>query len=200
MRERREDLVIIEATRNWLQNSCHSQADFATNMLAPNIEEQEPALAEDYLKWHQNITQRVSCVMNQKQPLPLKWKWPWIASLPLEVRKAIESELAAMSGYLHTMPVLKGADAVTAKTSEIYTNFASLVKTSNASHDGVYDPNDDVDIANQQVDATLDLIATLVEDVKRLHLGTGATGKVRNINQLDETLGGLCTQSSKEKR
>lgn len=199
MRERREDLIIIETTRNWLQNSSHSQADFAVKMLAPNIEEQEPSLTADYLKWHQNVTQRVSCIMTLKQPLPLKWKWAWIASLPEDIRKGVESDLAALSGYLHTMPVLKGAETVKANTSEIYSNFSSLVKTSGASHDGVYDHNDNIDVANQQIDATLDLISTLIEDAKRLHLGTGATGKVRNINKLDDLLGGLCTQNSKEK-
>lgn len=199
MIERREDVIIIEATRNWLQNSSHSQAEFSTEMLAPNIKEQEPQGEDSYIKWRQNVTQRVSCIMTGKQPLPLKWKWAWVAALPEEIRKGVESDLAALAGYLHVMPTLEGAETVEANTAEIYSNFSSLVKTSGASHDGVYDSNDNLEVANMQADATLDLIETLIEDLKRLNLGTGATGRVRHINQLNGMLGGLCTQNSKEK-
>lgn len=199
MKERREDLIIVEATRNWIQNSNHSQADFATEMLAPNIKEQEPLSKEPYLKWRQNVCQRVSVIMTYKQPLPLKWKWAWVASLPEDVRKNVERELAALSGYLHTMPVLEGAETVKANTVEIYNGFSHLVQSSAASHDGVYDGNDDLDDANQQIDASLNLIGNLVEEIRRVHLGTGATGKARNISQLDDMLGGLCTQNSNEK-
>ena len=137
--------------------------------------------------------------MTYKQPLPLKWKWAWIAALPEHVRKSVESELAAVAGYLHTLPSLEGAETVKAKTAEIYSGFSNLVKNSEASHDGVYDENDNVDVANKQIDASLDLIEVLIDDVQRVHLGTGATGKVRKISQLNEMLGGLCTQNSKEK-
>ncbi|CAH6984020.1 conserved hypothetical protein [Vibrio chagasii] len=200
MIERREDVIIITATRNWLQNSNHSQAEFATEMLAPNVKSQEPQGDEvSYTKWRQNITQRVSCIMTGKQPFPLTWKWAWIEALPDEIRKVVESELAALSGYLHVMPTLEGAETVEANTSKIYSDFSCLVKTSDSSHDGIYDHNDDLDKANAQADATLDLIETLIEDLKRLNLGTGATGRVRHINQLNDMLGGLCPKNSKEK-
>ncbi|NGZ17989.1 hypothetical protein G6Z94_11630 [Vibrio aestuarianus] len=199
MKERREDIIIIEATRNWLQNSSNSQAEFATQMLAPNIAEQEPKDGVSYIKWHQNVTQRVSCIMTGKQPLPLKWKWAWIAALPDEISKGIETDLAALAGYLHTMPLLEGAETVKANTAEIYNGFSHLIQSSGASHDGVYDGNDDLDVANQQIDASLNLISVLVEEIRRVNLGTGATGKARQIHELDDMLGGICTQSSNEK-
>ncbi|MFL7036477.1 hypothetical protein BCS71_25720 [Vibrio lentus] len=200
MFERREDVIIITATRNWLQNSNHSQAEFATEMLAPNVKSQEPQGDEvSYTKWRQNITQRVSCIMTGKQPFPLTWKWAWIEALPDEVRKVVESDIASLSGYLHVMPTLEGADTVEANTAKIYHDFSHLVKNSESSHDGVYDESDDLSVANVQADATLDLIETLIDELKRLHLGTGATGRVRHINQLNDMLGGLCPKNSKEK-
>ncbi|MCG9785408.1 hypothetical protein L1D52_24165 [Vibrio brasiliensis] len=199
MKNIREDKIIIEHTREWLQNSNYTQAMFATQMLAPNIKEQEPETVDDYNKWHTKICQRVSVVMTYKQAFPLQWKWAWLAALPEDVRKPIESELAAMAGYLHTMPELAGAETVEANTAEIYTCFSHLVQNSEPAHDGVYDQNDDREKANQQIDATLNLIENLANEVKRVHAGTGATGRIRNISELDDILGGLCTQNSNEK-
>jgi len=195
----REDQIIIEATREWLQNSNYTQAMFATQMLAPKIEQQEPESAEGWEKWHSKLCQRVSVIMTYKQPFPLTWKWAWINALPPEVRAPLDSELAAVSGYLHTLPVIKGVNAVTANTAMIYNGFSSLVKNSTPAHDGVYDENDELDAANAQIDASLNLIGVLIEEIQRIHAGTGATGKIRDLEEIDKMLGGLCTQSSNEK-
>lgn len=199
MTQLREDKIIIEATREWLQNSNYTQAMFATQMLAPRIQEQEPESADDWEKWHSRLCQRVSVVMTYKQAFPLQWKWAWLNALPEDVRNPIQSELAAVAGYLHTMPEIKGAETVKANTSQIYNCFSELVQNSGASHDGVYDENDELDVANKQIDSSLGLIAVLIEEIKRVHAGTGATGKVRKLDKLDEMLGGLCTQNSSEK-
>lgn len=199
MKQIREDKIIIEATREWLQNSNYTQAMFATQMLAPRIQEQEPESSDDWEKWHSRLCQRVSVVMTYKQSFPLQWKWAWLSALPEDIRKPIEYELAAIAGYLHTMPEIKGAKTVEANTAEIYTCFSHLVKNSEPAHDGVYDQNDDLDKANNQIDATLNLIQNLVNEVQRVHAGTGATGRIRKISDLDNILGGLCIQSSNEK-
>lgn len=200
MKYLREDQIIIEATRNWLQNSNYTQAMFATTMLAPNIEEQEPESAEGWEKWHSKLCQRVSVIMTYKQPFPMKWKWAWLNALPPEVRQPIESELAAVAGYLHTMPVIKKESAsVEANTASIYNCFSSLVRNSTPAHDGVYDDRDTQEEANAQIDAALGLISVVLEEIQRIHTGTGATGKIRKLEDIDKMLGGLCTQSSNEK-
>lgn len=199
MKQIREDQIIIEATKEWLQGSNYTQAMFATQMLAPQIQAQEPESAADWNKWHSNVCQRVSVIMTYKQPLPLKWKWAWMSALPKDVRISVESELAAKAGYLHTLPVLEGAECVEAQTSQIYDCFSALVQNSAASHDGVYDENDELDVANKQIDSSLKLISVLIEEVKRVNAGTGATGKILKLDQLDEILGGLCTQNSNAK-
>lgn len=45
----REDLIILNITRNWLQNSNYSQRDFAVNMLAPKLKSQEPESLGDWV-------------------------------------------------------------------------------------------------------------------------------------------------------
>ncbi|WP_017817506.1 hypothetical protein [Vibrio harveyi] len=175
----REDVIILSITRNWLENSNYSQAEFATKMLAPKIEKIEPDETGDYCKWKLAIQQNVSRIMTGKQPFPLKWKWQWVNALPEEYAKECQRQLAAASGYIMPLPSLDGATTINANTHELYKAFSDLVAKSAASHDGVYDERDSIEEANDQVDALLNLVELAQEEVKRIHKGTGATGRVR---------------------
>lgn len=179
----KEDVIILTVTRQWLETSNFSQADFATKMLAPALEKSEPDTADDYHKWKAAIQQSVSRIMTGKQPFPLKWKWSWIDALPAEQSKECKRLLAAASGYVMPLPSLDGAKTICANTQAIFAAFSEFVANSSASHDGVYDERDSVEDASKQIDSLSKLIELAQEEIKRIHKGTGATGRVYDVNK-----------------
>lgn len=184
MIEKREDKIILEITKEWLQNSNNSQTEFAVKMLAPNIEEQEPESANDYSRWKGNLQKKVNRIMTGENPFPLAWKWAWVESLPDTYRKECRRKLAAAAGYMDALPELGESETVLANTAKIHEAFAKVILVSTSAHDGVYDERDSIDDANKQIDALCVLVEVSQEEIKRVHTGTGATGTLLDVNTI----------------
>ena len=181
----REDEIIIRVTRDFLENSRYSQADFAVDMLAKELELVEPKeSAERYTKYKGRVKKNVSRIMTGSQPFPAKWIDSWVAALPEQYAKQCRELIASKNGYMDSMPDLAGADSTKAETALMMNLFADVVATNSAAHDGVYDENDDVAEANENIDAKMRLVMELIKDVRRIHAGTGATGKIFDVSGL----------------
>lgn len=123
--------------------------------------------------------------MTGEQPFPLAYKWQWVNALPDEPSTECKRRLAAAAGYMNKLPTLSNSETVTANTAEIHAAFSNVITSSAAAHDGVYDARDSKEDANNQIDALYILIEKSHEEMKRVYAGTGATGTlcdVKNIN------------------
>jgi len=85
---KREDQIIIGATRDYLQHSNDTQRTFAETKLYPLLEEdgcilaRTPRTIDDYSKRIANMQNQFTRVMNETLLFPLAWKWSWVHALP----------------------------------------------------------------------------------------------------------------------
>lgn len=145
----REDQIIIAATREFLQNTEHTQRTWGENRLYPLLERDGVVLAKEFKdvdKYERNLAvmqNQISKVMNGNLAFPLSWKWSWVHSLPDPYVSRCIQELAALMPSTvpshNENPVQADAGRLAVEFGEAITAVAIIAA------DGVYDENDSID-------------------------------------------------------
>lgn len=188
-----EDDIIIRHTHNWFEVSNMNPKKFAIDLLAPAAGDalNNDATEREYVAWCSKQIVRVHRILSKKQVFPLSLKWPWLSALPVDIRQRCLSDLAAAQGFIYTLPPITGSLSQEASLNEVMDRVSHLLSNSQPAHDGVYDDKDPIDRSNAMIDACFDCVAKLIDEVQKIHAGTGAQGTRHQLQQFLLQNGGV---------
>ena len=179
-----ESEIIIRHTQTWLLTSNESVKSLALDMLAPRLKKfapDNPTVAEQD-NWEASVSRMVHRYLKGTNPMPLSWKWQWLDCLPSKYRDSALRESHAVHGFLDTLPDIEKGTVCNSSFNEVLESVASMVSTAQPAHDGKYDEKDSLESSNQMIDSLLGLAAKCLDEVRKIHAGTGAVGTRHNIN------------------
>ncbi|WP_152432846.1 hypothetical protein [Vibrio aquimaris] len=176
-----EQEIIMTVTRQFLTETHLSHQDFAVNLLAPKMGEIEPKDIVDWSRWVGAHKKRVQRYLSLELDMPLKLKWFWISALPNKYATLVKERLNAAQGYTLPLPVLSSCDSVVSGVPELLSASADIAKNLEPAYDGIYDEHDSLEASNKLIDSLLRSAVTYVEEARKVHNGTGATGSDFNV-------------------
>lgn len=178
-----ESTIIIEQTLEWFSNSNENINTFAVDILAPKLGKMFPETPKEYEDSVTALRRQVRRYLGGSHPFPLAWKWVWLDCLPNKYRNKALSKICGIHGFLDTLPPIENGTGCDASFDELMHNVATMVSESAPAHDGKYDQNDQRDAADRYIDSMLTLAVGCIDEARKVHAGTGATGSRHNITK-----------------
>lgn len=150
---KREDKIIMDVTRDYLQHSNDTQRTFAETKLYPLLEEdgcilaRTPRTIDDYSKRIANMQNQFTRVMNETLLFPLAWKWAWIHALPDPYQARCIQEINSLIPSV--TPSAHGSSTTSDLARYCIESGEAIAALTIIAADGVYDAHDNVnDVKN----------------------------------------------------
>lgn len=188
-----EDKIILDITREYLQNETETAATFAVNKLFPELDRAGIQLAktentaEDVYKNLANAKVLIGRVFKGTKHFPLNWKWSWISCLPSPYQDRCIHELNSLT--MTTVPSVKG-EHVMADMGLLSKEFGEAVlAVAPLMADGIYDHNDNPEDVKKALNELYDLRDATQAQINAIESATGHRVKrsVRGIRIKQET-------------
>lgn len=172
-----EDKIILDVTREYLQNETETAATFAVNKLFPELDRAGIQLAksantaEDVYKNLANAKVLIGRVFNGTKHFPLNWKWSWVSCLPSPYQERCIHELNSLT--MTTVPSVKG-EPVMADLGLLSKEFGEAVlAVTPLMADGIYDHNDDPKDVKKALNELYDLRDATQAQIDTIESATG---------------------------
>jgi len=173
----REDLIIKEITRAYLQECADTQRTFAENRLIPALERdgvrvaKSPKTVGDYSKQIAVMQNQFTKIMNETLSFPLSWKWSWVSALPEPYQTRCIHELKAL--LPSTVPseqninIQADVGRLSIEAGEAITALAVIAA------DGAYDAHDSVEDVKTALNELYDVRDQASENIAVIEHRTG---------------------------
>lgn len=174
---KREDQIIMDVTRDYLQHSNDTQRTFAETKLYPLLEEdgcilaRTPRTIDDYSKRIANMQNQFTRVMNETLLFPLAWKWAWIHALPDPYQSRCIQEINSLIPSV--TPSAHGESTASDLAQFCIESGEAIAALSIIAADGAYDGHDKVEDVQNALNQMYDVRDHAKANIAEIEKATG---------------------------
>lgn len=178
--------IVIKHTLTYFSASNVRRDEFVKTELLNNLLEsgalgEEPANAEEFIRWQKTKCKQIERIIKQDSPMPADFAFGWMAALPTEYKtKCMNDVCGAMGTFYTPLSPISSVDSssklteMQASLANVSSEFANVLQYSAAAMDGVYNSKD------SQVDLQL-LSNKLFELTASCFVELGAINKASGV-------------------
>lgn len=174
--------IVIEHTTTYFLASNVRRDEFVKTELLNNLLESgalgnEPANAEEFLRWQKTKCKQIERIIKQDSPMPADFVFGWIAALPAEYKtKCMNDVCGAMGTFYTPLSPINSNSKLTemqASLADLSSRFADVLQHSAPAMDGVYNDADSITDLQQLSNQLFELTASCFVELGAINKASG---------------------------
>lgn len=174
--------IVIKHTFTYFSVSNVRRDEFVKTDLLKNLLEsgalgEEPANAEEFLRWQKTKLKQIERIMKQESPMPADFVFGWIAALPGEFKMKCMNDVCGAMGTFYTPLSPINSDSklteMQASLANVSSEFADVLQHAAPAMDGVYNDKDNVADLQQLSNELFELTASCFVDLGAINKASG---------------------------
>ena len=174
--------IVIKHTLTYFSASHVRRDEFVKTELLNNLLEsgalgEEPANAEEFMRWQKTKCKQIERIIKQDSPMPADFAFGWMAALPAEYKAKCMNDVCGAMGTFYTPLSPINSDSkltdMQASLANVSSEFADVLQHAAPAMDGVYN-NDDSPADLQQLSNELfELVTSCFVELGAINKASG---------------------------